>query len=41
MSGGVSKAAILRHAILQPFAATNPQLAEALANAPAVETSAA
>lgn len=44
VSGGVSKAAILRQAILaglQPFADTNPELAEALATAPAVETSAA
>lgn len=44
VSGGVSKAAILRQAILiglQLFAETNPELATALANAPAVETSAA
>jgi hypothetical protein len=44
VSGGVSKAAILRQAILtglQQFADTNPELAQALANAPAVETSAA
>ncbi|MDL5351581.1 hypothetical protein [Microbacterium sp. zg-YB36] len=43
-SGGVSKAAILRQAILiglQQFAETNPELAAALANAPVTETSAA
>lgn len=44
VSGGVSKAAILRQAILNgllPFATSNPTLAEALANAPAIETTAA
>ncbi|WP_100813586.1 ribbon-helix-helix domain-containing protein [Microbacterium lacus] len=44
VSGGVSKAAILRQAILtglQQFADTNPELAAALANAPVTETSAA